>query len=389
MMLGFLLARRGVDAVVLEKHGDFLRDFRGDSMHPSTLEVMHELGLLEQLLELPHHRIDRVQAWIDDEIATFADFTHLPTRCQFGTMLPQWDFLSFLADQAKAFPAFSVRMDTEVQRLIVENERVRGVVARGPDGEVEVRADLVVGCDGRDSVVRDQAGLPVREHGAPMDVLWFRLPRQADDPEDVHLRLQAGRFIVLIGRPDHWQCGFVIAKNSYEQVREQGLDALRREIAESVPFFADRVDEIATWEMVPHLSVRVDSLRRWYRPGLLCIGDAAHAMSPAGGVGINLAIQDAVAAANILGPTLERGAPTVADLRKVQRRRSWPARLTQRVQVLIGDRALRPALAGDSHPALRGVSILRRFPFLTRLTGRAIGTGARPEHVAASYGASR
>lgn len=381
MMLGYLLARQGIDTVVLEKHGDFLRDFRGDSMHPSTLEVMHELGLLDSLLELPHHRIDRVRAWVDDDIVTFADFTHLPTRCRYGTMLPQWDFLSFVARQGRSLPSFRLQMDASVDDLVIEGGRVVGATATTPSGPIKVHSDLVVGADGRTSTVRQRAGLEVKDVGAPVDVLWFRLSRRPADPDDAHLRIQSGRFIVLIARPDHWQCGYVIAKGTGDATRSRGLEALRAEIADSVPFLADRVHELASWDDLPQLTVRVDRLHRWYRDGLLCIGDAAHAMSPAGGIGINLAIQDAVATANILGAPLRAGRPSTADLRRVQRRRSWAARATQRAQVAITNRTLVPALAGTTNPVRLPARALRRVPALARIPGRAIGIGLRPEHV--------
>jgi 2-polyprenyl-6-methoxyphenol hydroxylase-like FAD-dependent oxidoreductase len=382
MMLGLLLARAGVEVLVLEKHADFLRDFRGDTIHPSTLEVMHELGLLEGLLALPHQEVDHLPVVAGDVEVIIADLRHLPTRCKFIAFLPQWDFLDFLAKEASRYPGFSLRMETEVTGLIEEGGRVVGVQARGLEGDLEVRADLVVGCDGRTSLVRQKAGLAIKELGAPMDVLWFRLSRRPDDPAQAMGRFDLGRIFVLILRPEHWQVGYVVPKDGAEAVRARGLEAFRDDIARAAPFLADRVDEIRSWEDVPLLSVRVDRLERWYRPGLLCIGDAAHAMSPVGGVGINLAIQDAVAAANLLAAPLRESRLGVDDLRAVQRRRELPTRVTQGLQVLIQDRVLSPMLRNRSGRGLPRVAVLiRRFPVLARLTGRMVGLGIRPEHV--------
>jgi 2-polyprenyl-6-methoxyphenol hydroxylase-like FAD-dependent oxidoreductase len=315
MMLGLLLARAGVDVLVLEKHADFLRDFRGDTIHPSTLEVMHELGVLEELLRLPHQEMPALSVRIGDATLPVADFAHLPTRCRFIAFMPQWDFLSFLAGHAARHPTFSLRMRAEAIGLIEEAGRVAGVVAATPAGPLEVRADLVVGADGRHSVVRGKAGLQVEELGAPMDVLWFRLSRQAGDPDQTMGRFEAGRILVLINRGDYWQCGYVIPKGSLDRIRGAGLEAFREEVARLAPFAADgRASELRGWDEIRPLTVRVDRLPRWHRPGLLCIGDAAHAMSPIGGVGINLAIQDAVAAANLLAAPLRDGRLTAGHL---------------------------------------------------------------------------
>jgi 2-polyprenyl-6-methoxyphenol hydroxylase-like FAD-dependent oxidoreductase len=318
LMLGFLLARAGVDVVVLEKHADFLRDFRGDTIHPSTLEVMSELGLLDAFLKLPHQKQVNIGAVFDGHEYAFADFSHLPTRCKFIALMPQWDFLDFLAQQGKRYPSFHVRMRAEAVDLIEEGGRVTGVRANTPDGPLEVRADLTVGCDGRHSTVRERAGLRVEDIGAPMDVLWFRLSKKPNDPGESMGRFEAGRMVVLLDRGDYWQCAFLIPKGAFNDVKRAELSAFRQIVAKLVPPFADRVDELKDWNQVKLLTVAVDRLERWHRPGLLCIGDAAHAMSPIGGVGVNLAVQDAVAAANLLWQPLRSGTVTEEDLERVQ-----------------------------------------------------------------------
>jgi 2-polyprenyl-6-methoxyphenol hydroxylase-like FAD-dependent oxidoreductase len=378
MMLGLLLARAGVRVLVLEKHADFLRDFRGDTIHPSTLEVMHELGLLEGLLQLPHQEIPQFAAKFGEREIVVADLSHLPTRCRFIAMMPQWDFLAFLAREAARSPHFELRMNAEVTSLIERDGRIAGV--RVKDHEVE--ADLVVGADGRHSTVRVQAGFQVEEFGAPMDVLWFRLSRRAGDPEAAMALFDAGRILVLIYRGDYWQCGYVIAKGAAEEVRRSGLPALHAGIAKLLPFLADRVDELTDWEQLKLLTVRVDRLRQWYRPGLLCIGDAAHAMSPVAGVGINLAIQDAVAAANILAPPLREGRLSIGHLRQVQKRREWPVRVTQRLQLMMQQRVIARVLgSGERLTPPLFLRLLARYPRLRRIPGRLIGLGIRPEHV--------
>jgi 2-polyprenyl-6-methoxyphenol hydroxylase-like FAD-dependent oxidoreductase len=383
MMLGLLLARAGVSVLVLEKHGDFLRDFRGDTIHPSTLELMHELGLLEEFLRLPHQQVPRLTAQFGDVPVTIADFTHLPTRCKFIALMPQWDFLDFLARHARRHASFRLEMRAEATGLIEEAGRVRGLRGTAPTGPFEVRADLLVAADGRGSVLRERAGLHVEDLGAPMDVFWFRLSRRPEDPEATMGRFDVGRIFVLINRGEHWQCGFVIPKGSAEEVRRRGLDAFRVTIAQMVPFAADRVGEIGGWEDVRLLTVRVDRLRQWYRPGLLCIGDAAHAMSPVGGVGINLAIQDAVAAANLLAEPLREGRLTTDHLRRVQRRRQWPTRVTQWLQLLVQRRVITRALRGGSGRLAppSAVRLLARCPLLQRLPARLVGVGVRAEHV--------
>ncbi len=382
MMLGYLLARAGVEVVVLEKHADFLRDFRGDTIHPSTLEVMHELGLLRDLLKLPHQESHELHAHVGGMEFTFADFSHLPTHCKFVAFMPQWDFLDFLADRAAGYPTFHLRMRAEVTDLLFDDGQVAGVRAETPDGTLEVRAPLTVGADGRHSTVRERAGLEVIDLGAPIDVLWMRLSWRPGDPVEPQGRFDQGRLLVMIYRGDYWQCGFVIAKGGYDEVRSRGLAAFREEIAAIAPFVGDRVGELGDWDDVKLLTVRVDRLRRWYRPGLLCLGDAAHAMSPVGGVGINLAIQDAVAAANLLAGRLREGRVTVGDLALVQRRREWPARLTQRLQVWVQDRVIGRVLRTRrklTPPWL--VRLLGRWPILRRGPARLIGVGFRAEHV--------
>lgn len=382
MMLGFLLARAGVGVTVLEKHADFLRDFRGDTIHPSTLELMHELGLLEDFLRLPHSKVRHLTGEVGNTRLTVADFSHLPTHCRFVAFMPQWDFLNFLADHGKKYPAFDLRMRTEAAGLIEEGSRVTGVRATTPDGGVEIRADLVIGTDGRHSTVRACAGLQVDDLGAPMDVLWMRVSRRSDDGFETLGRIGAGHVFVMLDRGDYWQCALVIAKGAYDDVRAQGIDALRRRIAGLVPVLRERVGEIRDWDDVKLLTVAVDRLRRWYKPGLICIGDAAHAMSPIGGVGINLAVQDAVAAANVLAVPLRAGTVTEADLAAVERRREFPTRVTQRIQLFLQNRVIGPVLSGTKEPTPPlALKLLSWFPVLRRIPARLIGMGVRPEHV--------
>jgi 2-polyprenyl-6-methoxyphenol hydroxylase-like FAD-dependent oxidoreductase len=382
MMFGLLLARAGIDVTVLEKHADFLRDFRGDTVHPSTLQLMHELGLLEEFLARPHQEVRRLSVQIGNETVQVADFTHLPTRCKFVALMPQWDFLDFLAEHAKRYPGFHLLLHTEGTGLLRDGERVVGVTAQSPVSESEIRAGLVVATDGRHSTMRVASRLKVIDRGAPMDVLWFRLSRRDGDPGQTLGRVGAGHILVTLDRGDYWQCAFVIAKGGFDAVRDRGLDAFRAEIAHLAPHFRDRVREILGWDDVKLLTVAVNRLQRWYLPGLLLIGDAAHAMSPIGGVGINLAIQDAVAAANILVPPLRRGTVTPEDLRAVQRRRELPTRLTQGVQVAIQNRVIGNVLRATRAPRPPWpVRMLGRFPFLQRFPARAVGLGFRPEHI--------
>lgn len=383
MMLGLLLARAGVSVVVLEKHADFLRDFRGDTIHPSTLEIMHELGLLEEFLKLPHQEVAVLKAQIGNQKLEMADFRHLPTRCRFVAFMPQWDFLNFIADHARSYPTFRLLTRSEVTGLVEEGGRIAGVQATTPEGNLEIRADLVIGADGRHSIVRQKAGFVVDELGAPMDVLWFRLSRRGSDPDETMGIFTAGRVFIMINRGEHWQCGFVIAKGSFQQIQQAGLPEFHREVATLAPFVRDRAGELADWDDLKLLTVGVDRLRRWHRPGLLCIGDAAHTMSPIGGVGINLAIQDAVAAANLLATKLRENRLREDDLHQVQTRRELPAHITQRIQIFIQNRVITRVLgggAGSLAPPLP-VRLLARLPILRRIPGRLIGIGVRPEHV--------
>ena len=382
MMLGFLLARAGVDVIVVEKHGDFLRDFRGDTIHPSTLELMHELGLLDDFLKRPHQEAGRITGVVGDEEVVVADFSHLPTKCRFIGLMPQWDFLDFMKERATRYPTFHLRMRAEVVGLIEEAGRVVGVRAKTPEGPLEVRAGLIVGADGRHSTVRELSGLRVQDIGAPIDVLWMRLPRRPSDPVSLFGRFASGKVFVMLDRGDYWQCAYLIRKGGLDEIRRRGLDAFRESVAEVAPLMRDRVGELKDWDDIKLLTVTVDRLRRWYRPGLLCIGDAAHAMSPIGGVGINLAIQDAVASANILAAPLRAG-PVGADaLREVQRRREFPTRLTQRLQVFVQDRILSGILTRKTQLSLPlPLRLIRAFPILSRIPARVIGMGFRPEHI--------
>jgi len=380
MMLGYLLARAGIEVLILEKHADFLRDFRGDTIHPSTLEVMHELGVLEQLLERPHQESGRARARIGGEEIVLGDMGYLRTRCRFVALMPQWDFLDFLAEQGRRYPTFHLRMQTEVTGVIEEQGRIAGIRASTPAGPVEVRADLVVGADGRNSEIRNCSGLTVEEVGAPMDVLWMRLSKRAGDPEPI-IYSDRGRTLVLLDRGDYWQCGFTLPKGAPGEMRAEGIENFRAAIVQLAPFLLDRVGELDDWNDVKLLTVRVDRLRRWYRPGLVCIGDAAHAMSPVGGVGINLAIQDAVAAANILARPLREGIVSIRDLAKIQRRREFPTRLTQRVQALIRQQVGGRLDTSGPRRLSWIVRLLERTTVLRRMRTRFIGIGIRPEHV--------
>jgi 2-polyprenyl-6-methoxyphenol hydroxylase-like FAD-dependent oxidoreductase len=385
MMLGFLLARAGVDVVVLEKHADFLRDFRGDTIHPSTLELMHELGLLSEFLRLPHQEVRELKAKFGGMELTFADFTHLPTRCKFVALMPQWDFLNFLAEGGRRYPGFRLLMKTAATALIEEADAVVGLRADTPEGALELRAPLVVGCDGRHSLVRQKAGLTVKNLGAPMDVLWFRVRRKRDDPAETTGVFEAGHIFVVINRGDYWQCGYVIPKGSFDEIRRGGLAQFRAQLARTMPLFADRAGELDSWDQIKLLTVAVDRLERWYRRGLICIGDAAHAMSPVGGVGINLAVQDAVAAANILAQPLQAGAVDEDVLRRVQERREFPTRIIQRLQVIIQERVITGVLGSRERikPPLP-VKLLRAVPILRRIPARILGIGIRPEHIRTS-----
>ena len=388
MMCGLLLARAGVDVTVLEKHADFLRDFRGDTVHPSTLQVMHELGLLERFLQLPHTRINTATIEIGDEHFTIGDFSRLPTAAKFIALMPQWDFLDFLAQEAKKYPHFHLLMQTEAKDLIAqksgkEGERIAGVIATGPDGNVQIRAGLTIAADGRHSTLRDKSGLKVLDQGAPFDVLWLRLPVLPGDPADLIGKVKDGQLFVMIYRTEYWQCAYVIPKGGFDQIRAEGLTRFRTRLKTIAGFAAGRVDEaVRDFDQVKLLTVTVDRLEKWARPGLVCIGDAAHAMSPIGGVGINLAIQDAVAAANLLGPVLQRRVPRFADLRRVQARRAFPTRVIQAFQVAAQNFMLAPTLASMQTPKPPFlVRLLNGWPWLRQFPARFIGMGVRPEHV--------
>jgi 2-polyprenyl-6-methoxyphenol hydroxylase-like FAD-dependent oxidoreductase len=384
MMLGFLLARAGVDVVVLEKHADFFRDFRGDTVHPATLDLIYELGLLDQFLKLPHQKLETLTGQVGAEHLTMVDFRHLPTHCKFIALMPQWDFLNFLAEHGKRYKTFDLRMNAEATDLIEEGGRIVGVRAKAPDGALTIRAVLVVGCDGRHSTVRAKAGLQSDDFGAPMDVLWFRLTRKVGDSTDTFGHIEAGKMMIMLDRGDYWQCAYVIPKGGSEKVRAEGLEAFRRRVIDMSPFLADRIGEIKSWDDVKLLTVAVDRLRQWWRPGLICIGDSAHAMSPIGGVGINMAVQDAVAAANRLAGPLKAGIVTDADLRAIQERRSLPMRFTQGLQLTIQKRIISRVLAMESQrrpkPPLFFM-LFNIFPVLRRIPARLLGVGIRPEHI--------
>jgi len=382
MMHGLLMARAGIDVVVLEKHADFLRDFRGDTVHPSTLEVMYELGLLDEFLKRPHQQLRAASGVIGGVKVNLADFTHVPTHCRFIALMPQWDFLDFLSLHAKRYPNFHLMMEAEATDLIEENGRVTGIVADTRQGRVEIRASLVVGADGRHSIIREKAQLPLQEFGVPIDVLWLKLSKRDTDSATTLGRIVAGVIFVTLDRGDYWQCAVVINKGGAEALRAQGLDAFRALIARVAPDFANRVSEVQSWDQVKLLTVKVDRLKQWSKPGLLCIGDAAHAMSPIGGIGINLAIQDAVAAANILAPVFARGAPGIDDLQRVQKRREFPTRMTQSMQMAIQNNVMTRVLGAkvDPKPPF-AVKLLNAFPYLRRFPARIMGLGFRPEHV--------
>jgi 2-polyprenyl-6-methoxyphenol hydroxylase-like FAD-dependent oxidoreductase len=381
-MLGVLLARAGIDVVVLEKHKDFLRDFRGDTIHPSTLELMHELGLLERFLTLPHQQVHELVGQIGGTSVTIADFGHVPTRCKFIALMPQWDFLDFLADYGKTFRGFDLRMRAEATGLIEEGGRAAGVRAKTPDGDLTIRAQLVIGADGRHSTLRKAAGLQVQDFGVPIDVLWFRVSRRDSDPDMTFGHVEAGAMMVMLNRGDYWQCAYIIAKGGIDKVKEAGLPAFRDAVAALSPFLSARIGEITDWDEVKLLSVSVERLVRWWKPGLLCIGDAAHAMSPIGGVGINLAIQDAVAAANELAGPLAAGTVTTEHLHAIEQRRLLPVRVIQRVQIVIQNRIISTVLKSRKRPTPPwSLKLLNWFPVLRRLPAYLVGVGIRTEHI--------
>ena len=384
MMLGLLLARAGVDVTVLEKHRDFLRDFRGDTVHPSTLQLMDELGLLQDFLALPHARIDHVAVEFEWRRFTIGDFSQLPPPCNFIALMPQWDFLDFLAREARKYPHFRLLMETEAKDLLAQGGRIAGVLAKGPDGNIQIRAGLTVAADGRHSALREKSGLPLKEIGAPFDVLWLSLPWREGDPVDLVGRIQGGVFFVMIYRGTYWQCAYGISKGGYEKLRAKGIGEFKERLKWVAGFAVDRIEgSIQSFDQVKLLTVAVNRLTRWSRPGLLCIGDAAHAMSPAGGVGINLAIQDAVAAANILGPVMRQGVPRLSDLKQVQKRREFPTRVIQAIQVRVQEMMLAPTLHAVGKPihAPWIVRLLNRCPRLQQIPARVMGLGIRQEHI--------
>jgi 2-polyprenyl-6-methoxyphenol hydroxylase-like FAD-dependent oxidoreductase len=386
MMLGYLLARKGVQVTVLEKHKDFFRDFRGDTVHPSTLEVLKELGLLSEFLRLPHEQVSSLGVIVGDTLFDVANFRNVPTSCKFVALMPQWDFLNFLARHAKRFPSFQLLMEHEGTDLLHDGElssggRVTGVVAQHEKQPVEIRADLVVSCDGRHSAMRRAAGLELIDHGVPIDVLWFRISRKPDDPGQVLGNVNYGKALILINRSDYFQAGLIIRKGSYDAIQAQGIEAFREDVHRIAPYLGDRVNEIKDWDQIKILTVQINRLRQWYRPGLLCIGDAAHAMSPAGGVGINLAIQDAVATANLLTHALLNRSLTEAHLAAVERRRVFPTRVTQSMQ-LFAHRGFERTF--DSPGPIRApwqLKVATRIPGIHSALGYAVGIGVRPEHV--------
>jgi len=381
MMAGYLLARAGVPVAVLEKHSDFNRDFRGDTIHPSTLELMDELGLLDEFLKQPHQEVRELRGVINGQVVPIADFRKLPTHCKFLAFMPQWDFLNFLSSHAKRFPTFQLHMETKVVELLMEDSRVIGIRATTPRGELEVRADLVIGADGRQSTTQTRAGLEQLEFGVPIDVLWMRMSKKNDDPEQTFGFFQHGKLLVLIDRGDYWQAGFVIPKGQFDEIKQRGLTQFQDEIVSFAGFLRDRVAELDDWSKIKLLTVQVSRLREWCCEGLLCIGDSAHAMSPAGGVGINLAIQDAVATANLLADKLQRGPVDIGELRKVQSRREWPTRLIQGMQIFIHRRIVTGRTSGGKKHSLPFVfRLLKQFPILRQLPARFVGMGPRPEH---------
>ena len=385
IMLGYLLARAGIDVCVLEKHGDFLRDFRGDTIHPSTMELLHELGLLQQFLALPHDEVSRVEVSLNGRHFIGPDFSHLPTICKFIAFMPQWDFLNFIAAQAEGFANFHLLRNTAVNGLLFDGERVTGVRATSPDGNIEVRALLTVGADGRDSAVRALAGMVPVDFGVPIDVLWLKLPKRATSPTQALLHIQGGHLFITLDRGDYWQCAFLIAKGSFPNIRAKGLAAFRTLLAETAPVTSAGLVAITDWSQVFLLTVQINRLAHWYRDGLLCIGDAAHAMSPVAGVGINLAIQDAVATANLLSAKLRHGVIVGDDLRAVQNRRERAVRMTQGMQQFVHHRIMvvdKDGRAGIAPPAALQFLAPLFAPVLRRIAARVIGIGFRAEHVA-------
>jgi 2-polyprenyl-6-methoxyphenol hydroxylase-like FAD-dependent oxidoreductase len=383
MMLGYLLGRAGIEALVLEKHADFFRDFRGDTVHPSTLQIMHELGLIDDFLKLPHQQLQKMDGMFGGTKIRIADLSRVKANYPFIAFMPQWDFLNFLRARGEKFPKLKVMMNANATDLIWSGDSVTGVIADTPEGPVRIRAELTIGCDGRHSIVRERANLEVKEIGAPMDVLWFRAGRRADENESLFARLEPGKMMVTFDRGDYWQCAYVIAKGQYAAVNARGLDAFRADIASMAPILKQGMADVKTWDDVKLLTVTINRLIRWVRPGLLCIGDAAHAMSPVGGVGVNLAVQDAVATANLLAEKLAKGCPSEGELDAVRRRREFPVRMTQAMQSVIQNRIISVALKPGDHAfkAPLFVRVINAVPWLQGITARLIAIGIRPEHV--------
>jgi len=391
MMLGYLLGRAGVETLVLEKHADFFRDFRGDTVHPSTLQVMDELGLIHDFLKLPHQELQKMDGKFGDTSIRIADLSRLKTKYPFIAFMPQWDFLNFLREKGKVFPSLKVLMSADVTDLIWSGDTVAGVKATTSDGPLEIRADLTIACDGRHSVVRERAGLELEEIGAPMDVLWFRAGRRPDENENLFARLEAGKMMVTFDRGDYWQCAYVIAKGQHEAIKARGLDAFRDDVVAMAPVLKSGTSDVKSWDDVKLLTVAINRLKRWTRPGLLCIGDAAHAMSPVGGVGVNLAVQDAVATANLLAAKLASGCPSESELDAVRRRRQFPVRMTQAMQVVVQNNLISVALKPGDRPLKVPLfaRIVNAVPWLQGVTARFVALGVRPEHVHSPVGRNR
>lgn len=381
MMLGYLLGRAGIKTVVLEKHADFFRDFRGDTVHPSTMQVMLELGLLDDFLKIPHQQLTQMQGMFGSTPVQIADLSRLNTACPFIALMPQWDFLNFLDTKGARFPGLQVLKSTEATELVRNGARITGIVAATPQGPLHISADLTVACDGRHSILREQAGLKIEDIGAPIDVLWFRVGKRKTDSDGIFARLHRGQMMVTIDRDDYWQCAYVIAKGRIDDIKAREIDAFRENVISLVPILRDHIDDVKSWDDVKLLTVRIDRLTQWALPGLLCIGDAAHAMSPVGGVGVNLAVQDAVAAANILFDKFGAGGPSIEDLEGVQKRRLFPTRMTQTMQTVVQDRIINRALSGEDLKPPLAVRVINALPWLQGLTARLLGIGVRPEHV--------
>jgi 2-polyprenyl-6-methoxyphenol hydroxylase-like FAD-dependent oxidoreductase len=383
MMLGYLLGRAGVETLVLEKHADFFRDFRGDTVHPSTLQVIDELGLIDGFLKLPHQQLQKMEGKFGETTLRIADLGRLRVKYPFVAFMPQWDFLNFLREAGQRFASLKVMMNAEATDLIREGDRIAGVKVKTPEGMIDIRADLTIACDGRHSIVRERAGLAVEEIGAPMDVLWFRAGRRPDETENLFARVEPGKMMVTFDRGDYWQCAYVIAKGQFDAVKARGLQPLKDDVARMAPILKSGLADVKGWDDVKLLTVAINRLKRWTLPGLLCIGDAAHAMSPVGGVGVNLAVQDAVATANLLAAKLASGCPSEDELDAVRRRREFPVKMTQRMQVIAQNNIIDVALKPGDRP-LQVPLVMRLItavPWLQGITARLVGLGVRPEHV--------